>query len=201
MDNLIDVYYLIQLIVRQILIFLRNFVFHEFTWFAPTEEDLDTTSSKIHAVAPQHPAADLFVFLVVCGLLFAFMMLSMNSPKSEESRYDISNIETISMTLEEDPSSFWYSTAELTNCFHACGDSIGPSCDTVPKMQNISRSVISNTRMLQRTESRISHCNTHSNHIKHSQKTRANRPVSQTMPREWLIRRTRSGQVYGKYPI
>ncbi|EGI62707.1 hypothetical protein G5I_08966 [Acromyrmex echinatior] len=71
-----------------------DFVFREFTWFAPAEEDLNITSSKIRAVAPQHPATDLFIFLVICGLLFTFMILSTNSPKSEESRYNINNIET-----------------------------------------------------------------------------------------------------------
>jgi len=55
----------------------------------------------------------------------------------------------ISMALEEDQSSFWYLTTELTNYFYTCGDSIDPSCDIVPKMQNISRSVISNTRVSQ----------------------------------------------------
>ncbi|XP_018317205.1 uncharacterized protein [Mycetomoellerius zeteki] len=202
MDNLIDVYYLVQLIVWQILIFLREFIFRKFTWFVPAEENLDNISSKIRAVAPQHPAADLLVFLVICGLFFTFMILSTNFPKSEASRYDINNIETISMALGEDQSAFWYSTTELTNCFYACGDSIGPSCDIVPKMQNISSPVISNTRVLQRKESRISHYDAHSSHIiNHSQKTQASRSVSQTIPRKWLIRRTRSGHVYGKYPI
>ncbi|XP_018371396.1 PREDICTED: uncharacterized protein LOC108766548 [Trachymyrmex cornetzi] len=201
MDNLIDVYYLVQLIVWQILIFLRDFVFHKFTWFAPVEEDLDNTSPKIHAVAPQHPAADLFIFLIICGLFFTFMILSTNYPKSEASHYDINNIETISTALEEDQSSFWYLTTELTNCFYACGDLIGPSGDIVSKMQNISRPIISNTRISQHKESRISHYNAHSSYINHSQKTQANRPVSKTIPRKWLIRRTRSGHVYGKYPI
>lgn len=157
MDNLSDMYYLIQLIVRQILIFLRvgslppgsnplviekvltviflsyyyldrrccifvdndrvsvsyancyfslcarltlaqfyvlqNFVFREFTWFTPAEEDLDNAGSKIRTVAPQHPFADLLVFLAICGLLFAFMILSTNSPKNETSNYNTSNIE------------------------------------------------------------------------------------------------------------
>ncbi|KYN35079.1 hypothetical protein ALC56_10548 [Trachymyrmex septentrionalis] len=100
MDNLIDVYYLIQLIVWQILIFLRDFVFREFTWFAPAEEDLDNTSSKIRAVTSQHSAADLFIFLVICGLLFTFMILSTNSPKSETSRYNINNIEKLTFIIE-----------------------------------------------------------------------------------------------------
>lgn len=125
-----------------------DFIFREFTWFA-SAEDFDNADSKIRAIAPQHPAADLFVFLAICGLLFAFMILSTNSPKSEASSYNTSNIETTSMTFEEDPSSFWYSKTEaLTNYFHACGDSIGPSRDVVFKMQNISRPVVSNIRML-----------------------------------------------------
>lgn len=73
---------------------LQEFIFRKFTWFVPAEENLDNISSKIRAVAPQHPAADLLVFLVICGLFFTFMILSTNFPKSEASRYDINNIET-----------------------------------------------------------------------------------------------------------
>ncbi|XP_024889633.1 uncharacterized protein LOC112466016 [Temnothorax curvispinosus] len=128
------------------------------------------------------------------------MILSANSPKSGVSSYDTSNIEMISMALEEDPSSFWYSkTVGLTSCFNACGDSIHPSHDVVSKMQNISRPAISNTRVS--PQSRISSYKARSSCIKHSQKTQAGRLVSQMTPREWLIRRTRSGHVYGKYPI
>lgn len=71
----------------------QDFLFREFTWFAPIE-DFNNADSKIRAIAPQHPAVDLFVFLTICGLLFAFMILSANSPKSEASSYDTSNIET-----------------------------------------------------------------------------------------------------------
>lgn len=70
----------------------QDFVFREFTWFGPAE-DLDNADSKIRAIAPQHPIADLFVFLAVCGLLFAYMILSTNSSKSEASNYNASNIE------------------------------------------------------------------------------------------------------------
>ncbi|XP_011635870.1 uncharacterized protein LOC105426368 [Pogonomyrmex barbatus] len=269
MDNVSDVYYLVQLIVRQIWIFLQDFIFREFTWFASTEENLDNADSKIRAMPQQHPIADLFVFLAICGLLFAFMILSVNSPKNEASD-DTSNIETISMTLEEDPSSFWYqrtTRSSLISCHHACGDSIGPSHNVVPKIQNISSPIISNTRIsapsldppqqkiidqstsspscdfnpsssnlcnntndnfngiadeiarlfksnlgnaflfheinslssyLNPLASRISRARL--SYVKHTRKTQTGR-VSQTTPRDWLIRRTRSGHVYGKYPI
>ncbi|XP_011876479.1 PREDICTED: uncharacterized protein LOC105566797 isoform X2 [Vollenhovia emeryi] len=173
---------------------VQNFVFHEFTWFAPAEEAFDNEDSKIRAVAPQHPATDLLVFLAICGLLFVFMILSSNSPKNGAPSYDTSNIET------EDPSSFWYSrTAGLTNCYHACGDSIAPSRDVASKMPNVSRRAVSNAKMS--PQSRSLNYNARSCYSKHSQKTQASRPVSQMTPREWLIRRTRSGHVYGKYPV
>ncbi|XP_012538377.3 uncharacterized protein LOC105837821 [Monomorium pharaonis] len=204
MDNLGGVYYLIELIVKQILIFVRNFAFREFIWFASAEEDsLDNENLKTRVIEPHNSIADFFVFLAVCGLLFIFMIVSTNSSKNEASNYDASNIETISMALEEDPSSFWYSrTAGLTtSCFHACGDSIGLSCD-IPKMRNISHPVISNTKVLPHKESRVSNHNARSSYIiKHSSKTQTGHPIYQTTSREWLIRCTRSGQIYGKYPI
>ncbi|XP_077259943.1 uncharacterized protein LOC143896178 [Temnothorax americanus] len=95
------------------------------------------------------------------------MILSANSPKSGVSSYDTSNIETISMALEEDPSSFWYSkTVGLTSCFNACGDSIGSSHDVVSKMQNISRPAISNTRVSPRKD--LSHGRNRSINVKSS---------------------------------
>jgi hypothetical protein len=72
----------------------QDFVFREFIWFASAEDDLNNADSKIRAIAPQHPVTDFFVFLAVCGLLFAFMILSTNSSKSEALNYDASNIET-----------------------------------------------------------------------------------------------------------
>lgn len=71
----------------------QDFIFREFTWFVPAEEDFDNVDSKLRAVTPQHPAADFFVFLIICGLFFAFMILSTNSPKREVSSYDSNNIE------------------------------------------------------------------------------------------------------------
>ncbi|KAL0110498.1 hypothetical protein PUN28_013837 [Cardiocondyla obscurior] len=200
MDNFGSVYYLLQLIVRQILIFLREFIFHEFTWFAPVEETFHGSDSKIRAATSQQPITDVFIFLAICGFFFLFMILSADPIKSGGSSYDRNNIETISVALEEDPSSFWYSkTAGLMSCVHACGDSIDPSRNVISTIQNISRPAISNIRVS--SQSKLSNYNARSNYLKHSQKTPAGRSVSQVTPQEWLIRRTRSGHVYGKYPF
>ncbi|CAL1682500.1 unnamed protein product [Lasius platythorax] len=201
MDNLGDIYYLVQLIVWQILIFLRDFIFHEFTWFTPAEENLDNANSEILGVTPQHPAADFFVLFTVCGLLFAFMILSANSPKNEASYHDISNIETISTAFENDLSPLWYSKAansSLISCFHAC-NSINPSRDIVLKNQNISHSAFSKCRVSRQLKT--SNYSVHSIYSQHPQKKQVNCPASQATSREWLIRRTRSGHVYGKYPM
>ncbi|XP_012219232.1 uncharacterized protein [Linepithema humile] len=198
MDNLSDAYYLIQLIARQILIFLRDFIFREFTWFAPME-DFDNANSQIRGAPSQDAAADFFVFFTVCGLLFAFMILSANSPKNEVSNYDTSNIEAISMAFKEDLSSYWYSrsvSSDLINCHHACGDSISLPCNIIPKMQSILRPTIAKSRMSSRSKNL-----NYSVRPGYSHQTQTGRRASQTTSREWLIRRTRSGHVYGKYPI
>ncbi|XP_029672247.1 uncharacterized protein LOC115240934 [Formica exsecta] len=201
MDNLGDIYYLVQLIVQQVLIFLRDFIFRELTWFTSAEDNFDNANSKILGIAPQHPAADFFVLFTVCSLLFAFMILSANSPKNEASDHDIINIETISTAFENDTSPLWYSKAansSLINYFHAC-NSINPSRDVVLKKQNISHPAFSKCRGS--LQSKTSNYNVRSIYSQHSRKKQMNHPSSQTTSREWLIRRTRSGHVYGKYPI
>ncbi|XP_025268605.1 uncharacterized protein LOC112639330 [Camponotus floridanus] len=199
MDTLSDIYYLMQLIVRQILIFLRDFIFRELTWFTLAEENFDNANSKILDVAP-HPATDFFVLFTVCGLLFAFMILPTNSIKNEASNYDLNNIEMISTTFENS-SPLWYSkpaNSSLISYFHDC-NSINPSRDTVPKQQNISHPSFSKCRVS--LQSKASNYKVRSIRSRHSHKTQVNYLASQTIGREWLVRRTRSGHVYGKYPI
>ncbi|XP_029173801.1 uncharacterized protein LOC114942576 [Nylanderia fulva] len=198
MDNLGDIYYLVQLIAWQIFIYLRDFIFYEFTWFTPSAENHD--DSEI--LTPQHPAAEFFVLFTVCGFIFAFMILSGNSSKNEMSNHGIYDIETISTTFKNDPSSLWYSKTanlNLTNYFHAC-DLINSSHDIVLKKQNISYPTFSKCRMSR--HSKTSNCSVSSVYPQHFQKTQVkNYPSAQATSREWLIRRTRSGHVYGKYPI
>ncbi|KAL6441826.1 hypothetical protein ACFW04_002327 [Cataglyphis niger] len=199
MDNLGDIYYLVQLIVRQILIFLRDFIFRELTWFMPAEENFDNANSRILGVAPQHPAADFFVLFTVCSLLFAFMILSTNSPKNEMSHHDIINIETISTAFENDSSPLWYSKAansSLINYLHACNTN-NPSRDIILKEQNILHPTFSKCRGSLQSKT----LNVRSIYSQNSRKTQVSHPSPQTTSREWLIRHTRSGHVYGKYPI
>ncbi|XP_072760977.1 uncharacterized protein [Anoplolepis gracilipes] len=199
MDNLGDIYYLVQLIGQQILIFLQDFIFREFTCaFTSAKDTFDNANSKILDDAPQHSAIDFFVLFTVCGLLFTFMILS--APKIEASNHDICNIETISTTFENNSPPLWYSKAanlNFINYFHAY-NSINLSRDMILKEQNISHSAFSKCKMSLRSKTSNS---VRSIHSQHSQKTQMNYPTSQTIVREWLIRRTRSGHVYGKYPI
>ncbi|RLU21829.1 hypothetical protein DMN91_006205, partial [Ooceraea biroi] len=173
-----------------------NLVFRELT---STSKNFDDASSKIRNVTSQQ-SADVLVFFAICGVFFAFMILSASTPKNQVSSYDTSNIETISTAFEEDPS--WYSSSSSTNsmnCFHACGDSIGSSRDIVSGVQDLPCPPVCENRISPRSGT-SSHNVRHSSHSQNLKKRRLNHLVSQTIPQEWLIRRTRSGHIYGKYP-
>ncbi|XP_014476325.1 PREDICTED: uncharacterized protein LOC106745327 [Dinoponera quadriceps] len=217
MDNLRDAYHFVQLIAQQILIFLRgnekpanrislsqDFIFHEFTWLAPAEEDLDHANLKIRGVAPQPagPVADVVVLLAVCGLIFAFMILSANSPKNEMAR----RIEPTPMSYDAEATSCWprkpTSSRMVVRCHHAsCDNSVDSRDVVVTERQRISRPSRSSASA---AEPRLSNHKARSDRPKCPRacvRTQSSRLVVQTMPREWLMRRTRSGHVYGKYPV
>ncbi|XP_032668090.1 uncharacterized protein LOC116842660 [Odontomachus brunneus] len=200
MDNLRNVYYFIQLIARQILIFLRDFIFYKFAWFVTTEEDCDNANPKIRAVTPQHAdtVSDLVVLLAICGLLFAFMILSANSPKNEASNCEmIRQVEAMPMAFEDETTFFCSSLAnsQLTRC---C-DSPVDSRDVVVETREISRPAVSKSNVS--TARRPSEHYARSSHPHKCAKTQTNCLVAQTTPRKWLVRRTRSGHIYGKYSV
>ncbi|KAK1129885.1 hypothetical protein K0M31_019588 [Melipona bicolor] len=94
-------------------------------------------------------------------------------------------------------------TSSSTNCFHACGDSIF-SRQRVPK-RNFSDEDVARVRFCNETRAaripKKSIFGLTTSQPQNPQSIQAARKMFHKNNQKWLIRRTRSGHIYGKYPV
>ncbi|XP_043260640.1 uncharacterized protein LOC122402138 [Colletes gigas] len=197
MDNLSDIYYLVQIIVYQIFDYLQDLILYKFLWLVSTNDEIDYSVSKV--LASRNMTADVLAFFVLCAILFLIAMFTCFTSKCEkdEGRDNATaGIEIVSTEFQEEP--YWSFSA--TSCFDACGDSVCGHGRALKR--NFSDESLTRIRGVDRKRHKrilkLSIFGLSGVQAQNSQSTRTEmmaRKSSQT----WLVRRTRSGQIYGKY--
>ncbi|KAG7210230.1 hypothetical protein KM043_011780 [Ampulex compressa] len=167
-------------------------------------EDFETTDYKVTSLMSKHIIADLAALSTICGLIFLFAIVSAKCDKDEEQSCVAITVETDSSEPEgydlENPSRS--ARSKVGDHIHACGDSIHVQ-DRIPRSypfvssratMQISRDVnFIEKPIVGIPESRERHCQGTQTKERAFEKT--------GFDRGWLVRRTRSGHVYGKYPM
>ncbi|XP_076545475.1 uncharacterized protein LOC117609389 isoform X2 [Osmia lignaria lignaria] len=207
MDNLSDIYYLVQLIVRQVFIYLRillysfqDLILQKFFWIAAINDDFDASDTRFRGLTFRNLTADILAFSLLCSVLFILVMFASKCEKDCRQIYTSAGIETVTAGLSEDP--YCVSSTSSTNCFHACGDSICTR-GRIPKRNFSDEDVIRVRSAKKRTTSipKRSIFGLNSIQPQNSQSTQTMERIYQKSSQKWLIRKTRSGQIYGKYPV
>ncbi|XP_076679995.1 uncharacterized protein LOC143375103 [Andrena cerasifolii] len=203
MENLSDVYYLVQLIVRQIFVYIRDLILHKFLWLATNKDHLEASDSKLRSLTSRNITADILAFGILCTVLFFLVVLASKCEKDHGARYASAAMETCpSLDMHED--SRCISSSSSTTCFlHACGDGKSPRGRFTKR--NFSDGdfarVRSGTRMHPTSILKKSIFGLSAAQPQSSQSTQTTVQILQKTNHRWLLRRTRSGQVYGKYPV
>ncbi|XP_076750458.1 uncharacterized protein LOC143423197 [Xylocopa sonorina] len=205
MDNLSDICYLVRLIVHQISIYLRDLILYKFFWMATSNDDFVDQDTKLRSLTFRNIATDVVAFSIICVVLFVLVVLTSKCEKNEDRLYASAGIETVTVDRPQQDRPFRVSstTSGATGYFHACGDSIC-SRGRIPKRnysdEDVSRVRTSNEkRVTQIPKKSIFGLGTVQ--PQNSQSTQTTNKVFVRNTQKWLIRRTRSGHVYGKYPI
>ncbi|XP_076625230.1 uncharacterized protein LOC143343838 [Colletes latitarsis] len=198
MDNLSDIYYLVQIIVHQIFDYLRDLILYKFLWLVSTNDEIDYSDSK--QLASRNMAADVLAFSVLCAILFLIVMFTSKCEKDEGRGYATPGIETVSAEFQEEPYCVSSASFSATSCFYASGDSICAH-GRVPK-RNFSDESLARIRGMDRKRHKSilkrSIFGLSGVQVQNSQSTQTEKIV-RTSSQTWLVRRTRSGQIYGKY--
>ncbi|XP_024938730.1 uncharacterized protein LOC112494058 isoform X2 [Cephus cinctus] len=188
MNNLSDVCYVFQLIVHQIFVYLRDFILNEFSRFTVESQDVEG-STKSQGSLSRHALADFVAFFTLCGFLGIFVLISAKSSKDDE-EFVTSTISTTSRNMNS------YCRASGDICFpnDPCtrnGYKYDVSVITCPRNANLTRSQF------------VAAIRNQSKFTRHSQSTQTDERTFKRVAcvQDWMIRKTRSGHVYGKYPI
>ncbi|CAL7951005.1 unnamed protein product [Xylocopa violacea] len=205
MDNLSDIYYLVRLIIHQVSIYLRDLILYKFFWMATNNDDFVDSDTKLRNLTFRNVATDIVAFSVICVILFLLVVLTSKCEKNEGRLYTSAGIETVTMDRPQQDLPFCVSntSAGTIGCFHACGDSIC-SRGRIPKRnysdEDISRVRTSNEKRLTKIPKK-SIFGLSVVQPQNSQSTQTTDKIFVRNTQKWLVRRTRSGHVYGKYPI
>ncbi|XP_078035179.1 uncharacterized protein LOC144469122 [Augochlora pura] len=206
MENLSNFYYLVQLIVHQVFVYLRDLIRYKF-WLTGDDEDFDSSDSKLQGLSFRNITADLVAFAVICIVLFVLVTLTSKCEKVEKpSSYAFAGIETIISDLVPDrvPVDREGSLCRVSNTssvrFEACEHSMFPR-GRIPE-RNFSHESFSRMHRCNRRKSRCilkkSIFGLTGTQLHNSQSTQTHKLVSKPN-QKWFVRRTRSGLVYGKY--
>ncbi|KAG6794666.1 uncharacterized protein LOC108000622 isoform X2 [Apis cerana] len=203
MDNLSDIYYLVRLIIRQVSIYLRDLILYKFFWIATNNENFDNSDSKLRSITLRNVTTDIVAFSVICIILFLLVILASKCEKDEvRNVFESAGIETITVEHPEDQFCVSNVTSSSTNCVHACGDSIFSRGRI--QNRNYSDEDISRVRSSSKKRSAIPKKSIFGLNVaqpQNSQSTQTTDKIFYKNNQKWLIRRTRSGHIYGKYPI
>ncbi|XP_017760542.1 PREDICTED: uncharacterized protein LOC108551053 [Eufriesea mexicana] len=201
MDNLSHIFYLVRLIIRQVSIYLRDLILYKIFWMAANDE-YNTSDSKL-GVTLRNLTTDILAFCVICIVLFFLVLLASKCEKDETQLFTSAGIETVTVDLAEDPFCISNTSSSTTNCILACGDSIYPRGRI--RKRNFSDEDMSRVRSC--SKKRVASIPKKSifglavSQPQNSQGTQTTDKIFQNTTQKWLIRRTRSGNIYGKYPI
>ncbi|XP_076161709.1 uncharacterized protein LOC143143847 [Ptiloglossa arizonensis] len=203
MDNLSDVYYLVQLIVRQIFVYLRDMILYKFIWLVTANDEIDYTDSKLRGLTSRNITADVLAFVILCTVLFLIVMLASKCEKEEGQLYASPGIQPLSTDFQEEPYRVSGAGSGTSNCFYASGDSARSRGRPIPK-RNFSDENFVRVRTIERKRNKSilkkSIFGLSGVQSLNSQSTQTEHTLHKNNSR-WLVRRTRSGQIYGKYPV
>lgn len=205
MDNLSDIYYLVRLIIRQVSIYLRDLILYKFFWMAANTDEFEAAETKLRGLTFRNMITDIVAFSVICVVLFLLVLLSSKCEKEDGQLYSAAGIETVSVNLPEDPFRVSDTSSTTLDCFHACGDSVCPRRPRIPKRnysdEDVARARSTSEKRTTRIQKKSIFGLTAAILPHNSQSTQTTDALFVHSNQKWLIRRTRSGQVYGKYPI
>ncbi|XP_043281533.1 uncharacterized protein [Venturia canescens] len=210
MENLSDMYYLIRFIVGRIFVYLRDIILHELSWFPDENGDIDASEAK----ARGHPfsrkaVADFVAFFTICAVFGSFFVFSTKCNKEEQSAYDpprpvSAESEGEPLELLEDDEYTICNTPVGSSHQNAWGDATMGELDVERPLSRQKFGGRSRVPFLSKKRNgKPSMIELRGTHSQHSQSTQTNERLLQrvTNKRDWLIRRTRSGHIYGKYPM
>ncbi|KAF7398558.1 hypothetical protein HZH66_006455 [Vespula vulgaris] len=198
MGNISDVYYLLQLILPEVYVYIHDSILREFPW--PNEsnvDDMDNLESKTRNNIPKHISSDLITLPFICVLLFIILIILEKFFKNDSNHYASATNISIPNDLP-----MVYANTRITDPLHSCGDTFFSQEILQPSNPLQSMCVKSQqSKNLNLPGSSIT--KVHSEHLQHSQSTQTSLRIlsKATKSQEWVVRRTRSGQIYGKYPV
>ncbi|KAL2712420.1 uncharacterized protein V1478_017943 [Vespula squamosa] len=197
MGNISDVYYLLQLILPEVYVYIHDTVLRELPWLGESnDDDMDNLELKTRNI-PKHISSDLITLPFICVLLFIILIIFEKFFKNESNHYASATNISIPNDLP-----MVYANSRITDPLHSCGDTFFSQeiLRSSSPLQSICRKS-QQPKNLNLPGSSI--MKVHSEHLQQSQSTQTNLRIlsKATKSQEWVVRRTRSGQIYGKYPI
>ncbi|KAK2587397.1 hypothetical protein KPH14_003112 [Odynerus spinipes] len=219
MGNMSDLYYLLQLILPEVFLYTRDTILHEFPWLAKTNDDMDDLESKMRGNTSRHISLDMLALSSVCALFVIILIIFGKCFKNESDHYPA----VPSVPIPTDLPMVYPQCSEksintgIMDPLHACGDTFFNQeihQSNIPFESEFTKSQQSDNSNFPGSSNSTSSLNfpscsnfpltkTRSDHSQHSQSTQTNHRIFKKAARSqgWLIRRTRSGLVYGKYPL
>ncbi|XP_033214740.1 uncharacterized protein LOC117171490 [Belonocnema kinseyi] len=206
MNNLTDMYYLLQLIIRNVFAFLRDILIKELPRLLTSTIKVENIeNSKIRTPsAIKHVTADFAAFFIICAFLGVLVFLSAKCTKEDEdNRFSHKRTETISADFPDDPI-YHLPRSLITKAikyYHDRGDEYFSEEGESPRRDNyIYEHDYSHRKNLSTSSIFANQSDNNSQYSESTQKGWRNlKKVNKSQ--HWLIRKTRSGHVYGKYPI
>ncbi|KAI4504181.1 hypothetical protein M0802_000652 [Mischocyttarus mexicanus] len=189
MGNISDAYCLLQLILPEIYIYIRDIVLREIPWPGESNEDkMDDLESKTRNNNPKNISPDLIALPCICALLFIILIVFGKIFKNDSNHYpSVTNV-----SIPNDHLPMVYANSRIKNPLHSCGDTL--FSQEILQLQRSKDLNFPPSSSVMKVRSEL---------FQNSQGTQTNPRVLNKFfkPQEWMVRRTRSGQIYGKYPV
>ncbi|KAF7993091.1 hypothetical protein HCN44_005872 [Aphidius gifuensis] len=210
MDQDNDLFDILQLLFQRLYVYIRDFpeiIQKEFLSFFQKAEIQEPELNDYSFSLSKYSIADLLAFYTICAVLGILIVVTTRNNRIPESCIDYTpsptpeiNVPLVDLTEDDTPDRD--SLYELPRLAHPWGDSIAEPERLIP--QRIYFYQPKTRPYCCSIESRPSHISVRSTSSHQFQTTRAKDQLYQRQSNninDWLIRRTRSGQIYGKYPI
>ncbi|XP_057319015.1 uncharacterized protein LOC130663669 [Microplitis mediator] len=207
MEQIKDLFYLLQIICQRTFTYLKDIVLTEFIPFVVDLSNFEVREHKIRYLTfSKQAVADLATFIIIFALFATFLYLSTQySDEIEHCTPEIDpppeNPPVVDLTEDENDRDSVY---EMPTVNYPWGDgSTGPE-KIIPRRKNLTQRksrpyCISTDNESTRSAISIKMTQSQHSHLAPTDSKIFNRPADFT--NSWIIRRTRSGQIYGKYPV
>ncbi|XP_051167466.1 uncharacterized protein LOC127285473 [Leptopilina boulardi] len=204
MENFENMYHQLQIVIQKILAYLRDLVIYEFPKIFSTNE-LNGTMCEMEQLknlltsSIENNFVDLAAFFILCSFIMVVIILSIKGNKDEggDDFIDKSSINRIFIDLPEDSIyQFPKNWKSETKYNRDRGDEYFSEGEESPRKE------IRKKKYKSRKNSNTPSIYGDYIDSSSSQFTQRTENVKNKLSRQhWLIRKTRSGHIYGKYPI